>query len=84
MHREKPAFNAGEQKKENRGIPRETEQDEPRNTAETEQDKPRNTAETGQNNNHKKKGKKENGKDHNDVRDCVYIGTRGGTVALGR
>ena len=26
MHREKPAFNAGEQKKENRGIPRGTEQ----------------------------------------------------------
>ena len=25
MHREKPAFNAGEQKKENRGIPRGTE-----------------------------------------------------------
>jgi hypothetical protein len=51
----KPAFNAGEQKKENRGIPRGTEQS----------NKPL------------KERKKENGKDHNDVRDCVYIGTRG-------
>ncbi len=49
MHREKPAFNAGEQKKENRGIPRRTEQS----------NKPL------------EERKKENGKDHDDVRDCI-------------
>jgi hypothetical protein len=44
----------GHTKKENRGIPRGTEQS----------NKPL------------KERKKENGKDHNDVRYCVYIGTR--------
>ena len=52
--------------KKNRGIPRGTGQDKPRNTAETEQS-----------NKPLKERKKENGKDHDDVRDCVYIGTRG-------
>ena len=32
---------------------------------------------TGQSNKPLKERKKENGKDHNDVRDCVHIGTRG-------
>ena len=49
-----PALNAGEQKKENRGIPRGTEQS----------NKPL------------EERKRRNGKDHDDVRNCVYIGTR--------
>ncbi len=48
-----PALNAGEQKKENRGIPRGTEQS----------NKPL------------KERKRRNGKDHDDVRYCVHIGT---------
>lgn len=38
---------------------------------------PRNTAGTEQSNKPLKERKKENGKDHIDVRDCVHIGTRG-------
>ena len=46
-------------------------------TAGTGQGKPRNTAGTEQSNKPLKERKKENGKDHIDVRDCVHIGTRG-------